>query len=197
MKITNKLNLPEGFVKAVSTEKHNAPGSLSATTLLRGIKETILTDRHWDELEDDAADRIWATWGTAVHALMEHEGVDEFTELSLQANVFDITVTGRIDNYNMATGTVCDYKTASIWKVKFADFTDWRRQGLIYAWLLSKNGFPVTKCRFIALLKDHSKSKARFDAGYPQSPVYIYEFDVTEKDLEDIEGYIYGRMTGY
>jgi hypothetical protein len=74
MIITNKLNLPEGFVKAVSTEKHNAEGCLSATTLIQGVKQIILTDRYWDMLVDDVSDRLWAIWGAAVHSLLESEG---------------------------------------------------------------------------------------------------------------------------
>jgi hypothetical protein len=64
------------------------------------------------------------------------------------------------------------------------DFADWRKQGLTYAWLLKQNGLDVRRCRFIALLKDHSKSKAKFDATYPQSPVFVYEFEVTPEELE-------------
>jgi hypothetical protein len=47
-----------------------------------------------------------------------------------------ITVTGRIDNYDMQNGTIRDYKTASVHKVKFNDFNDWYLHGMIYAWLL-------------------------------------------------------------
>jgi hypothetical protein len=183
VKITNKLNLPSGFVKAVSTEKHNAPGTLSATTLIRGIKEIILTDRHWEELTDDVSDRIWAVWGTAVHSLLEHEGENEFTEQLMEYRTDGITVTGRIDNYDMKNGVIGDYKTASITKVKFGDFNDWYVQGMIYSWLLVKNKFPVNRCRFIAQLKDHSKTDAMRDYQYPKVPVYIYEFPVTPQEL--------------
>ena len=110
MKITNKLNLPYGLVKAVSPEPHNKRGEISATTLIQGTKQVILTQRHWNELEDDVSERIWAVFGTAVHALLETEGENDFTEIEVKQPVADITVTGRIDNYNMSTGTICDYK---------------------------------------------------------------------------------------
>jgi RecB family exonuclease len=174
MTITNNLNLPAGLVKAVSTERHNANGCLSATTLLQGVKHLLLTDRHWEQLADDVADRIWAIWGTAVHSLLESEGENDFTEQEMSHKIGGITVTGRIDNYNMASGTICDYKTASVNKVKFSDFSDWYLQGMIYAWLLTRNKFPVTHCRFIALLKDHSKTEAQRDRQYPQNPVLYY-----------------------
>jgi hypothetical protein len=197
MTITNKLNLPAGLVKAVTTERHNAPGCISATTLLKGVKEIILTERHWEDLTDDVADRVWAVFGTAVHELLEHEGETDFTEEEIRYKVGDVTVTGRLDNYDMATGTICDYKTASATKVKLHDFDDWERQGLMYAWLMTKNNFPVKRCRFIAMLKDHSKTEAARDHQYPQSPVYVYEFDVTPTKLFTIGLFIRSRVNRY
>lgn len=197
MVITNRMDLPEGLVKAVSTQRHNDPGSISATTLLKGIKEIILTDRHWDQLEDDASNRVWAVLGTAVHALLEHEGENDFTEQSMSAEMHSIKITGRIDNYDMKSGTVTDYKTATVWKIKFQDFDDWYKQGMIYAWLLYKNGFFIKRCRFVVLLKDHSKNEAKRDPGYPPGPVYTYEFDVTPERLAEIESFIVGRVAKY
>jgi hypothetical protein len=97
----------------------------------------------------------------------------------------------------MQNGIICDYKTASIWKVKFNDFDDWYNQGMIYAWLLAKNGFTVKKCRFIALLKDHSKSESIRDYQYPKNPVYVYEFDVTFLNLLKIEKFIKDKVREY
>jgi len=197
MKITNRLQLPEGIVKAVSTEKHNGPGCISATTLIRGVKEVLLMERHWDELTDDVADRIWAIWGTAVHSLLEQEGENEFSEVNMKHKVNGITVTGRIDNYDLAKGIICDYKTASVNKIKVGDFSEWRLQGLIYAWLLRKNGLKAERCRFIALLKDHSKIEAVRDRRCPQNPVYVYEFPVTLTDIMKIDRYIRDKIEEY
>lgn len=187
MLITNKKELPHGFVIACSTEPHCRPGELSATTLLKGTKEIILTLRYWDAIEDDVSNRVWAVFGTAVHALLEKEGDSEFTEETLRTKIDRVSVSGTIDNYNMETGTITDYKTASVWKVQFKDFSDWKKQGLTYAWLLRKNGLPAKNCRFVALLKDHSKTQARRNKEYPQEPVYVYEFDVTDKDIAETE----------
>ena len=185
MKVTNKLNLPAAFVNAVSTTRHNAPGCFSATTLNKGVKEIILTDRHFDEITVDAADSVWAVWGTAVHALLESQPDNNFHEEYFKVPVSNSFVTGQVDSYDMENGVINDWKTASAWKVQFNDFTDWRRQGLTYAWLLQQSGLKVKKCRFVALLKDHSKTKAKNDSSYPQSPVFIYEFDVTAADMEE------------
>lgn len=185
MKVTNKLNLPAAFVNAVSTNRHNAAGCFSATTLNKGAKEIILSDRHFDEITVDAADSVWAVWGTAVHALLESQPDNNFHEEYFKVPVSNSFVTGQVDSYDMENGVINDWKTASVWKVQFNDFSDWRRQGLTYAWLLQQSGLEVKKCRFVALLKDHSKSKAKNDSSYPQSPVFIYEFDVTAADMEE------------
>ena len=65
-----------------------------------------------------------------------------------------------------------------------ADFSDWYKQGMTYAWLLKQNGLEVRRCRFIALLKDHSMTKAETDSSYPQAPVFTYEFEITPEELE-------------
>ena len=194
MKVTNKLSLPAAFVNAVSTARHNAAGCFSATTLNKGAKEIILSDRHFDEIEVDAADQVWAVWGTAVHALLESQPDNNFHEESFKVPVSNSFVTGQVDSYDMENATIFDWKTASVWKVQFADFDDWRRQGMTYAWLLKQNGLEVKKCRFVALLKDHSKTKAKTDSSYPQSPVFIYEFDVTAADLEETAARILAKV---
>jgi len=191
------MGLPDALVKAVSTRRHNAPGRLSATTLLNGTKQIILTDRHWESLEDDVADRFWAIIGTAVHSVLEHEGENEFAEEFMSYEIDGVTVTGRIDNFNMKAGIISDYKSVSVWKIKFQDFEDWDKQGMIYAWLLRKNGFEVNKCQFVALIKDHSKRDAKRSSSYPQMPMYVYEFDVTQERLEKIETFIKEKIAEY
>ena len=194
MNVTNKLNMPAAFINAVSTTRHNAAGCFSATTLNKGAKEIILTDRHFDEITVDAADSVWAVWGTAVHALLESQPDNNFHEEYFKVPVSNSFVTGQVDSYDMEHATIFDWKTASVWKVQFNDFSDWRRQGLTYAWLLKQSGLDVKKCRFVALLKDHSKTKAKTDSSYPQSPVYIYEFDVTPEDMAETRDRILNKV---
>ena len=194
MKVTNKMNLPAAFVNAVSTTRHNAAGCFSATTLNKGAKEIILSDRHFEEIEVDAADQVWAVWGTAVHALLESQPDNNFHEEYFKVPVSESYVTGQVDSYDMENATIYDWKTASVWKVQYADFDDWRRQGMTYAWLLQQSGLEVKKCRFVALLKDYSKTKAKNDRSYPQSPVFIYEFDVTPEDMAETRDRILNKV---
>ena len=124
MKVSNRLHLPEAFVKAVSVERHNAAGCLSATTLNKGAKEIILSDRHFDEIVVDAADSVWAVWGTAVHALLESQPDNNCHEESFKVPVSNSFVTGQVDSDDMENGVINDWKTASVCKVQFNDSKD-------------------------------------------------------------------------
>jgi hypothetical protein len=186
--------MPDAFVKAIQNSRHNADKCLSATTLLKGTKEIILTDRHFDEITIDASDEVWAVFGTAVHSILEHQEDEAFKEESFSIDVLDYKVTGKVDRYDMKNETIEDWKTAPSYKIKNKEFDDWRSQGLTYAWLLKQSGLNVRHIRFVALIKDHSKTEAKRNADYPQSPVYIYEFDVRPEDLTEIEAFIKAKV---
>lgn len=194
MKITNNANLPQAFVNFVSNVRHNGDKTISATILLQGDKQIVLTDRHFDEIEEDAADMVWASFGLAFHLLMEKQNDNTFKEEAFEVSIADWKVTGRVDSYDLENEILVDWKTASVWKVIYGDFEDWRRQGLVYAWLMKQNGLNVKKCRFIAFLKDHSKTDAKRKPDYPQKPVYVYEFDVTEEALKETENFIKNKV---
>ena len=194
MKVTNKYGLPQSLVNAVDVEPHSKEGQISATELLRGLKQNILTRRHWEELEVDVSERIWALEGTAVHKILEDKNPNMFTEEKFECNVNDKIVVGHLDLYDMDNSKIVDYKNTSVWKIKFKDFSDWKRQGLIYAWLLKHEGLEVKKCQFIAMLRDWSCGEAERNPDYPRSQVYVYEFDVTDADLKDIEKFVYEKV---
>lgn len=194
MKITNKMCLPASLVNACDVEPHNGKNEVSATTLLKGVKQILLEQRHWDELEDDVSDRLWAIFGTAVHKLLEENNKDAFAEERFAVNVRGKVVTGKVDLYDMLNCEITDYKTASAWKVVFGDFEDWWRQGMVYAWLMRKSGLEVKKCRFVAMLRDWSRTEAERNQDYPKSQVHVYEFPVTEDGLVEIEQLINDKV---
>ena len=191
---TNEMGLPEAFVNFVSNVRHNAPGTLSATTLLQGDKQIVLYDRHFDELTQDAADQVWATFGTAFHAIMEKQKSNTFKEEAFEVPVGDWKVTGHLDSYDMEKEIIEDWKTTSVWKVLKQNFKEWKDQGLTYAWLIKKHGLEVQRCRFIAMLKDWSEAESKRNPDYPKKPVYIYQFDVTEEDLAATEARITAKI---
>ena len=196
MKITNKLNLPESFVNMAQRDYIIADNEYRVTSLLKGIRETILERRHNEEIEQDVSDMIWLLFGTAVHGILEHqvEGDNEIKEERLKIPFGAYILSGQFDLYNAETKTITDYKTASVWKVIFGDFTDWKRQLLIYAYMLKTIGFDVEKGEIIAILKDHSKRDAKIKDNYPQLPVHKIAFNFTDKDFVEIKEFLKNRF---
>lgn len=196
MRITNKMNLPRPFVSAVEREYAYTPKRYSATSVLNGARQSILQRRHADEIEADASEMVWAIFGTAVHSILEQAPE---TESQIKENKVTVPMpngyelSGIFDLYDDETGTVTDYKTASIWKVKLGDFEDWRKQVLIYAWMLRQIGFDAKRGQIVALLKDHSKAKAKV-GEHPPLPVFQISWDFKERDFEEIRQFLLGRF---
>lgn len=194
MVITNKLELPNALVNAVSPEQHNAENCISATTLLHGAKDIVLSKRHWNEMSEDCSERIYALLGTAVHKIFE-ENDDTPGAIKEQQFTYPVgkyTVTGRVDLFNPNTATVYDYKNTSVFKIIKGDFHEWYTQLMIYAFLISKAGYKVEHLMIYAVLRDWSRTEARINKGgnYPQNQVVKIPFDITEKDFEFIENFI-------
>jgi hypothetical protein len=152
--ITNKLNLPQAFVKMAETDYIQEPNEYRVTQLLKGTREILLEKRH--EVTQDVSDMIWLLFGTAVHSILERQeqGDDELKEERIKTQFGKYTLSGQFDLYNETTKTITDYKTCSVWKVVYGDYDDWRKQTLIYAYNLKEQGFDVTRADIIALMKE-------------------------------------------
>lgn len=169
------------------------PKQYSVTSLLRGPRETILQRRYHNEIEEDVADMIWMLWGQAVHHILEQQKETdvELKEEYLKVPVIDgYQVSGLFDLYNHEEQKITDYKTASVWKIIHEDYAEWKMQLMIYGWMMQKIGFPVSRGEVVAVLKDHSKSKAQTEQGYPPHPVKKIEWEFSEKNFEAIEDWI-------
>ena len=193
MKITNRQNLPAQFISACQSEHTYTPKRYSVTSLLKGTCETILTRRHDGEIERDASEMVWLIFGKAVHKVLEEgqEGETELKEewLSMPFGALPgaYIMSGIFDSYDDATETVTDWKTASVWKVKFNDWADYRKQTMCYCLLLRHAGFHASNGRIIALLKDHSMTEAQRDPSYPKDPVFTIEWHFTDEELAALE----------
>lgn len=196
MKITNKLGLPQAFVSMAESQHTPQAKRYSVTALLKGVREAILQKRHDDEIEQDVSDMIWMLYGSAAHAVLEKqkEGEAELKENKLTVQVGEYTLSGVFDLYNDDTGVVTDYKTCSAWKVIYRDYADWRRQVLAYAWMLRAIGFNARGGEIVAIMKDHSKTKAKTDQNYPGFPVEKIHWDFSPADFAECEKWVEERF---
>nr|DAW41815.1 MAG TPA: Exonuclease [Caudoviricetes sp.] len=197
MKLTNELNLPQPFVDAATSDYQYTDKRYSVTSVLKGTREAILQRRHSEEIETDVSEMVWAIFGSAVHKILEQseETADQLKENWLSVEVQNgYELSGIFDLYDDATGTVTDYKTATVWKFIYKEFDDWRTQCLAYVWLLRKIGFNARRGEIVGMLKDHSKTKAKTDRSYPQHPVQRIGWNFTDKDLEGFESWLKAKF---
>lgn len=193
MILTNTYHLPEAIVKAVNAHKHKQ-GTYSVTEILNSPRIVHLSRRHFDEMEEDVSDRIWALLGSSVHFILEKgEGKNQFSEQYL-TKTFDsgVTLSGTADLFDGETGVLTDYKITSVWSVIYADrSSSWEKQLNIYAWLYRQYSFDVKKLQIVAILRDWQKSKA-YDEGYP--PINVVTVPITLWTPKVQEEFITGRI---
>lgn len=195
--ITNNLNLPQPFVDAATSDYKPTEGRYSVTRVLGSPCEAVLLRRHGDELDGDVADYVWQIFGSAVHKVLEEskETDDQIKENFitvpiLERNGKQYVLSGIFDLYDDSTGTVTDWKTCGVIKWQKKEFDDYRMQLLLYCWMLRKIGLNARKGEIVMLLRDWSKSKARFDKDYPDCQVKKIEFKFNDKHFEDAERYV-------
>jgi len=199
MIITNKLGLPQALVDAIKEdEKEHNPKQYGVTTLLNPTREILLKRRHENSIEVDASECINQLFGTAFHSLIEKHDKTGMSELELEEKVLDeYTLVGRLDLYDKVREAIIDYKTGTCYKVMYKDFEDWRKQGLMYAWLCLRNGYIVKKVIFYVFLKDWTaREKRKQGSNYPESQIYTFEFDITVGDLIKIEDWLTAKFEG-
>lgn len=198
MKITNQMGLPKQFKQIADTFYQYKDKQYSVTSILNSTREVMLKRRYNDEIEQDVSDMIWALMGQGLHSIMQNykKQDDEFTEEKLIVELDDgYKLSGIFDLYSVGQKLVTDYKTTSTWTVIYkSNYEEWRKQLLIYAWMIRKIGFECDRGQIIAMMRDWQKSKAQFDHNYPQTQVQVFAFEFTNDDFNSIEKWIKERF---
>jgi len=177
MKLTNIHGLPQTFINVLSRSKYTkGKANLSVTELLQPPQLVQLRKKHWDELEEDVSDKIWAIFGTAIHSVLEL-GADHnhLIEERIHATVDGWDISGAVDlQKEEADGIVIsDYKTAGVWAV-MNEKIEWEQQLNMYAWLVEKvKRTPVKKVEIVAIIRDWSRRDAKNREDYPESPIKV------------------------
>lgn len=187
MRLTNKFNLPEPFVKVVEESIFDfTDNRYSATQLLNPTRLNVLYRRYHAELEADVSEFVAQILGTGVHKAFEQVDTNPDTEQRLEYKLTDtITISGkydRVENYVLQ-----DYKTAKVAKIMREEFDDYKSQALIYAWLRAKNGLHTASAEFYIIMKDWSLMRAENDPNYPKVGIYVWKHKILPDDLVEIE----------
>src|SRR3990167_4083641 len=192
MKITNKLNLPQPIVDAVSGHEYTGKTDpLSVTTLINPVRQYMLRRRHADDLTEDVSDRIYALMGSAIHAVLEKSDRLAIKEKRLSAEINGMTITGQFDRLALIStnggiaGQLQDYKIASVWEAIYGLKPDKVQQLNLYALLCAENEYKVNSLQIVMIFRDWQKSKSKHDSQYPQGQVKIFQVELwpLEKQL--------------
>jgi hypothetical protein len=199
MIVTNKHNLPESIVRAITNDTYTGPkadsAKISVTTLIGPPRIHYLKCKYWAELTEDVIDSIWKVLGSAAHAIMERaDSKDSIQEERLEKTIDGLTISGAFDLYDGKTQELHDYKTTSSYTIVYnpEGKTEWIQQMNIYAYLLSESGFPVKGMKIIAILRDHSSAKFVPGGNYPEIPIHIINIPLWDKPT--IEAYLKERV---
>ena len=196
MILTNNKNLPQSVMRAIGDNlRMPQDGRYSVTEILKPIQEIILSRQRYNDIVTDVADMLDLLIGSAVHDYIAKYDTTGQSEVRLEWPITDnMYLTGQYDLYDAETFTLVDYKTASVWKAIYADYDDYRLQGLMYAWLLRKYGNHVEYLKFHIILKDWSETQAERQANYPPAKLVTWEHHIDTADMLEIEQFIIDRF---
>ena len=189
MKITNHYNLPRPIFDKIAGGVYDPEETrIGVTTLIDAPLKRHLKIKHWDTLEEDASERLWALLGTAVHYILEgHDNALTEERLEYQ-HPCGLLLVGYQDIYQ--NKTVRDYKCTSVWSYIYGK-DSWNTQINTNAELLERYGFEVKAGAIDLILRDWQKSKAGQD-NYPPIPFATVNIPIWTP--EERNRYIDGRM---
>jgi hypothetical protein len=196
MKITNKCNLPEPIVNALNKPTYTKGGAhMSATELLSPPRMVQLRIANADAIEMDAADMVWALFGTAIHGVLEHgQGDNHIVEQRLNTVIDGWEISGAIDlqTVNEDSISISDYKTTGVWAV-MNEKKDWELQLNIYAWLVERvKKSPVSALEIVAIIRDWKRWESEVKKDYPDAP--IKTIPITLWPYEEREKFVQQRI---
>ena len=99
MKITNKFNLPDPVVRAITAfDKSDQPEGLRVTTLIDSPRISQLKRLHYPKLAEDVSQLPYRVWGSAVHEIMQKATSNSYVpEERLSHEVDGTLISGAID----------------------------------------------------------------------------------------------------
>jgi hypothetical protein len=170
LRFTNKFDLPDTFVNAVTHDTYHQDGDISATGLIEPPRIRQLKKRRGSDIVIDVADQIYLMYGKMWHYIMEqYKAPGAIVEKRVSTNVSGWKVTGQADLWEKED--LYDHKFTTIWSYIYGLKPEWESQTNIYASLFRKER-PVKRLWIIMALRDWQKRNVNpNDTGYPGVPI--------------------------
>lgn len=205
MNYTNKYNLPEIYVRAVTNDPYDSSGSdISTTVLLSPPRINALRKKHAEDITEDVADRFFSLDGQAIHYVIERSKTEnDLVEKRLfykdKTITNDWTLSGQFDVLNK-DGNLIDVKNCSVWSVIYGKI-EWEQQLNVLDFLCRKNAdklsidnksIEVKKLSILAFMRDWKATEAERSDNYPKAKVV--EIDINRWTEKEQEEYIAERI---
>jgi hypothetical protein len=167
-------------------------GQISVTEIISPPQIRALTIKHWEEITEDASERLWAAVGSLMHQLLERHGdiPRHQAERTLSTVVEGVNVTGTFDLFYEG-GVLTDYKFVSVWTTMNGVKEEWEQQLNLYAHLLKLSGARIETLQVVTIYRDWTKSKA-FDSNYPSTQVQTFTVPLWPNEV--IENFLLERV---
>jgi hypothetical protein len=204
MQFTNKLNLPQPIVDAVTKDTYSkGKADISVTELMDPPQMRALKVKYEDDLQEDVSDRLWALYGQIVHGIFERAEKTAIAERRLYINVEGWKIGGGMDRYTVQSGLLQDYKFTTVHKVTRKEPSEeWVVQLNVYAEILRQNEQEVKNLQIVALLRDWSKlaydrelkkcEEKGYSCNYPSTQVKIIDLPLIPQ--KEVLTYIKDRV---
>lgn len=197
MRYTNNYNLPQSYCDLIESimydPRENDPKRIGITTLTDPPRIRILKLRHYDEIEQDVSEFIWAVLGNACHYILaktKPEG--RLIEQKFEHKIDDITIVGKLDLYEKTLQRIEDYKITGTYSVILGAKKEWEQQLNCYAWILRKNNIDAKELQINAILKDWQRIKTLQDKNYPKIPFHVTKIKLWSH--QEQEDYVQERL---
>ena len=164
--------------------------------------------RHWENLTEDVADKIFALLGSSVHHVIERAVTDEdIAELRLFHEVNGWRLSGQFDLLT-SKGELIDFKVTSAWAALDAlknGKPEWEQQLNVLDYLsrhtdhslknyLGKT-LKVKSLSIMAILRDWSKMKTMTSKDYPRKQVVM--IPVRQWSEEEQDNFVLARIKAH
>jgi hypothetical protein len=173
---------------------------------MRPAREIMLANRHKEEIDaqpfthDKLEKSLKSFKGTAIHNHFEYmlrrfmnknRQKGYFIERRIWDRIRGRKISGKFDAF--LNGCLYDWKTTSVWKRVFGDWTDFEKQLNLYAYLLGTCNVEVKMISIIAWYLDWDKMKVFNDPEYPKNEIEQIVFSDLWKTA-DQQAFLYERI---
>lgn len=208
MKITNKTNLPEAIVRAVTNDSYNrGEADFSVTQLLSPPRAEALKETYKDQIEEDASGRIFSLLGQATHVILERSarpGLD-LVEERFFGKFGEYVLSGQVDLLETDSGVLSDFKVTKAYpfsnKGGKGQKPEWLQQLNMQLELLRMNGLDAKKIQIVGILRDWDKkcldpsNKMKYMAGYPLAEIVFVDIPIWTR--EEAQKFIHERIKAH